>query len=127
MPEAVTWRCPVKKMFLNISQNAQENTCVLISFLINLCFPVSFAKFLLTLFNRTSPVRDVPTGGRGGEGGQGSRGGGGGWGHGYPAPPPPPPLQSLNCTRSTSFSFKDQGFWFLWLFRNYTDQKFHVL
>ena len=27
--EAVAWRCSVKKVFLEISQNSQENTCSL--------------------------------------------------------------------------------------------------
>ena len=35
-PEAVVQRCSVKKMFLEISQNSQENTCVRVSFLIKL-------------------------------------------------------------------------------------------
>ena len=30
--EAVVWRFSVKKMFLEISQNSQENTCVRVSF-----------------------------------------------------------------------------------------------
>ena len=34
--EAVTGRCSVKKMFLKISQNSQEETCVGVSFLIKL-------------------------------------------------------------------------------------------
>ena len=34
--EAVAQRCSVKKMFLEISQNSQENTCARVSFLINL-------------------------------------------------------------------------------------------
>ena len=53
--------CSVKKVFLEISQNSQENTCGRVSFLIKLqappatllkkrlwhrCFPVNFAKFL---------------------------------------------------------------------------------
>ena len=31
--EAVVWRCSVKKAFLEISQNSQENTCARVSFL----------------------------------------------------------------------------------------------
>ena len=31
--EALVQRCSVKKMFLEISQNSQENTCARISFL----------------------------------------------------------------------------------------------
>ena len=30
--EAVAWRCSVEKMFLEISQNSQENTCATVSF-----------------------------------------------------------------------------------------------
>ena len=35
--EAVAQRCSVKKVFLEISQNSQENTCARISFLIRFC------------------------------------------------------------------------------------------
>ena len=31
IPEAATGRCSVKKIFLKISQNSQENTCVTVS------------------------------------------------------------------------------------------------
>ena len=57
--KAVTQRCSVKKVFLEISQNSKENTCARDSFLINLqakkeslaqVFPVNFAKFLRTHF-----------------------------------------------------------------------------
>ena len=34
--EAVVRRCSVKKVYLEISQNSQENTCVRFSFLIKL-------------------------------------------------------------------------------------------
>ena len=34
--EAIAQRCSVKKMFLEISQNSQENTCARVSFLIKL-------------------------------------------------------------------------------------------
>ena len=34
--EAVVQRCSVKKAFLEISQNSQENTCARVSFLIKL-------------------------------------------------------------------------------------------
>ena len=34
--EAVFWRCPVKNVFLRISQNSLENTCARGSFLIKL-------------------------------------------------------------------------------------------
>ena len=53
--EAVVWRCSVKKVFLEISQNSQENTCARVSFILkerlwHKCFPVNFAKFLRTRF-----------------------------------------------------------------------------
>ena len=47
--EAVVWRCSVKKLFLEISQNPQENTCARVSLkkrLWHRCFLVNFAKFL---------------------------------------------------------------------------------
>ena len=68
LPEAVTRKCSVKKVFLETSQNTQENTCARVSFLINLqawglrpatlwkkrlrrrCFPVNIVKFLRTPF-----------------------------------------------------------------------------
>ena len=55
-PTAVAWRCLVKKVFLKIPRNSQENTCIRVSFLIKLkrlwhnCFLVNFAKFLGTTF-----------------------------------------------------------------------------
>ena len=63
--EAVNWRCSVKKVFLEISQHSQKNTCARVLFLIKLqteacnfikkrlwprCFPVKFLKFLRTTF-----------------------------------------------------------------------------
>ena len=63
--EAVSRRCSIKKVFLEILQNSQENTCVRVSFLIKLqawpatllkkklwhkCFPVNYVKFLRTPF-----------------------------------------------------------------------------
>ena len=61
LTEVVSRRCSVKKMFLKISQNSQENTCARVSFLIKIqalglqlyqkerlrrkCFPANFAKF----------------------------------------------------------------------------------
>ena len=59
--EAAARRCSVKKEFLEISRNSQENTLARVSFLIKLqalgtkrlwhrCFPVNFVKFLRTLF-----------------------------------------------------------------------------
>ena len=34
--EVVVWRCSVKKVFLEISQNSQENTCAKVFYLIKL-------------------------------------------------------------------------------------------
>ena len=53
--EAVAQTCYVKKVFLEILQNSQENTCARVSVLIKLrlwhrCFFVNFAKFLRTPF-----------------------------------------------------------------------------
>ena len=62
--EAVAQRSSVKKVFLEISQNSQENTCARVLFSIKLrppatllkkrlwhrCFPLNFAKFLRTSF-----------------------------------------------------------------------------
>ena len=61
LSEAVAPRCSVKKVFLNISQNSQENTCARVSLLITLLnfvkretlaqvSSVKFVKFLRTLF-----------------------------------------------------------------------------
>ena len=36
LPEAVVQRCSVKRLFLEISQNSQENACARVSFLIKL-------------------------------------------------------------------------------------------
>ena len=70
LPEAVAQTCSIKKVFLEISQNPQENTCARVSFLIkklpqpailfkkklwHRCFPVNFAEFLRTFFYRTPP------------------------------------------------------------------------
>ena len=55
--EAVVGSCSIKKVFLKISQNSQENTCARVSLLIKLqawglhrCLPVNFAKFSRTHF-----------------------------------------------------------------------------
>ena len=48
--EAAARRCSVKKVFLEISQNSQENTCARVSFLIKLQAFVNFGKFLRTPF-----------------------------------------------------------------------------
>ena len=57
--EAVAWRCSVKKVFLEISQNSQENTCARVSFLIkrlwHRCFPVNLVS-KNTFSYRTPPV-----------------------------------------------------------------------
>ena len=68
--EAVAQRCPVKRVFLEIVQNSQENTCARVSFSIKLqtpatllkrrlwhrCFPANFAKLLRTFFFHRSPT-----------------------------------------------------------------------
>ena len=52
--EAVVRSCSVKKAFLKILKNAEENACARVSFLKkrlwNRCFVVNFAKFLRTSF-----------------------------------------------------------------------------
>ena len=53
--ETVAQGCSVKKVFLEISQNSQENTYARVPILIkkrlwHRCFPVTFAKFLRTPF-----------------------------------------------------------------------------
>ena len=58
VPEAVAQIRFVKKVFIEISQNSQENTCARVSFLIKFlknrpwhsCFTVSFVKFLRAPF-----------------------------------------------------------------------------
>ena len=54
LTETFARMCSVKKVFLEISQNSQENTCARVSFLIkrlwHRCFPMNFAKFLRTPF-----------------------------------------------------------------------------
>ena len=72
LSEAVARRCSVKKVFLKISQNLQENTCARVSFSITLLawvcnfikketlaqtFSCEFCKnFKNTFFYRTPPV-----------------------------------------------------------------------
>ena len=57
--EAVVQRCSVKKMFLEIPQNSQENTCARVSFLIKLqaeaqVFSCEFCEISkITFFDRT--------------------------------------------------------------------------
>ena len=69
-PEAVVPRCSVEKVFLEIAQNSQENTCARDSILIKLqgpatlfkkcpwhrCFPVNYRTPKNTVFYRTPPV-----------------------------------------------------------------------
>ena len=71
--EAATRVVLLKKMFLEILQNSQENTCARVFFLIkvaglrsatlfkkrlwHLCFPVNFAKFLGTPFLQNTSGR----------------------------------------------------------------------
>ena len=45
--EAVARRCLVKKMFVEILENSQENTCVKVSFLIKLQSPVAASHDIL--------------------------------------------------------------------------------
>ena len=52
-PEAVVQRCSVKKVFLKISQNSQENTCAKVSLLIKLqaqLFSCEFCEFFKNTF-----------------------------------------------------------------------------
>ena len=50
--EAVVWRCSVKIVFLEISQNSQENTCARVPFLIKLQAP----PFLKNTFFYWTPL-----------------------------------------------------------------------
>ena len=63
----VARRCSVKKMFLKILQNSQENTCIRVSLLKkrlwHWCFPVNFVKYLRTHFCRTPLVAASPDSG----------------------------------------------------------------
>ena len=52
--KAVVWRCSLKKVFLKISQNSQENTCVRVYFLIKLQASGKISKN--TFSYRTAPV-----------------------------------------------------------------------
>ena len=71
--EAATRGVLCKKVFLEISQNSQENTCTRVSFLIKLqvsallkkrfwhmCFPANFVKFLGTPFLQNTSARLLP-------------------------------------------------------------------
>ena len=50
MSEAVAQRCSVKKMFLQISKNSQENTCARVSFLIRLFKKETLAQVFYSEF-----------------------------------------------------------------------------
>ena len=55
-------RCSIKKVFLEILHDSQENTCARASFLIKLqalrrCFPVNFTKILRTPFLQNTSGR----------------------------------------------------------------------
>ena len=70
---AVTQRCSIKMVFLEISQNLQENTCARVSFFNKVagfrpatllkkrpwhkCFPVNVAKFLRAAFLQNTSRR----------------------------------------------------------------------
>ena len=70
LTQTCSWiTCRLKKVFSEIWQNSQENTCDRVSFLIKLqawpatlwkkrlchkCFPVNFVKFLRTLFTQNN-------------------------------------------------------------------------
>ena len=52
--EAVIQTCSVKKVFLEISQNSQENTCARVSFLIKLqAWPGVFSCKFCEIFKKT--------------------------------------------------------------------------
>ena len=50
--EVVVWRCSIEKVFLEISQNSQENTCARASFLIKLqALALALAETLAQAFS----------------------------------------------------------------------------
>ena len=55
--EAITQRCSVKKIFLEISQNSQENTCARVSFLIKLQ-AYEFCEISKNIFHYKTPRGD---------------------------------------------------------------------
>ena len=57
--EAVAGRCSVKKVFLEISQNSQENTCAKFSFLIKTLAQVFSCEFS-EISKNTFPYRTPP-------------------------------------------------------------------
>ena len=57
--EAVLQRCSVKKVFLEISQDSQENACVRVSFSIKLCqshLCQSLSPLSVTFFFHRTPL-----------------------------------------------------------------------
>ena len=54
-PEAVVQRCSVKKAFLEISQNSQENTCARVSFLRKL-FSCEFCEISKNTYFHKAPL-----------------------------------------------------------------------
>ena len=66
--EAATRGVIEKKVFLQILQNLQENTCAGVSFLVKLqargqrCFPVNFANFVRTPFSQNASGRLTDSG-----------------------------------------------------------------
>ena len=50
--EAVVWRCSAEKMFLEISQNPQENTCARVSFLIKLIAITDISVYIFTRISK---------------------------------------------------------------------------
>ena len=57
LTEAVFQRCSVKKVFLEISQNSQENTCVRVSFLIKLQVSGNLSKPLYSESDALQPFK----------------------------------------------------------------------
>ena len=56
-PEAVTRKCSVKKVFLEILQNSQENTCARVSFFGHNVFSCELCEISKNTFSyRTPPV-----------------------------------------------------------------------
>ena len=56
MKEAIVPRCSLEKMFLEISQNSQENTCARVSQTCNFMKKENFGKFLRTTFLQNTSV-----------------------------------------------------------------------
>ena len=58
--EAVAQRCTVEKMFLEISQNSQENTCTKVSFFTKVVGlrPATLSNFFFVKFLRTTFITE---------------------------------------------------------------------